>query len=139
TDAIVMLVAGDEDGDGVFDDFDTCVNTPNPDGLDLDGDGLGDSACDPHPAVCPGVPLTGCKTAASGEAGIAIKNSSDDAKDSVSWKWSHGAATSLDDIGDPVNGLAHYSLCVYDSSGNTQPRVALAAVGQTLCGGAPCW
>ncbi len=36
----------DADDDGVFDDVDNCVNTPNADQADFDGDGLG-NACDP--------------------------------------------------------------------------------------------
>ena len=36
----------DTDGDGVPDDTDNCVTTPNPDQTDTDGDGIGD-ACDP--------------------------------------------------------------------------------------------
>ncbi len=35
----------DQDGDGIPDDEDNCVQTPNPDQTDLDGDGLG-AACD---------------------------------------------------------------------------------------------
>jgi thrombospondin type 3 repeat protein len=42
----------DTDGDGVCDEVDNCVTTPNPDQLDTDGDGIGD-ACD----ICPLDPL----------------------------------------------------------------------------------
>jgi len=38
----------DTDGDGVIDDEDNCLNTPNPDQIDSDGDIVGD-ACDPYP------------------------------------------------------------------------------------------
>ena len=40
----------DTDTDGVCDEVDNCVNTPNPDQTDTDGDGVGD-ACDNCPAV----------------------------------------------------------------------------------------
>jgi len=40
----------DQDGDGVSDDLDNCVDTANPDQADLDGDGLGD-ACDEETAA----------------------------------------------------------------------------------------
>lgn len=41
----------DTDGDGVCDDEDNCVLTPNPDQIDSDGDGIGD-VCDEEEEVC---------------------------------------------------------------------------------------
>ena len=40
----------DTDGDGIFDVFDNCVNTPNPDQEESDFDQVGD-ACDNCPSV----------------------------------------------------------------------------------------
>ncbi|AUC82660.1 thrombospondin type 3 repeat-containing protein [Lacinutrix sp. Bg11-31] len=37
---------GDEDGDGVINDIDNCLNTANPDQADTDGDGVGDACQD---------------------------------------------------------------------------------------------
>ncbi|WP_158247270.1 PilC/PilY family type IV pilus protein [Geothermobacter hydrogeniphilus] len=41
----VQVCEPDSDGDGIADNKDNCVNTPNPSQTDTDGDGLGD-ACD---------------------------------------------------------------------------------------------
>lgn len=136
---VVVIVQGDADGDGTIDDYDTCTEASNPDALDVDADGLGDSACDPDPSGCPATPLTTCRTAPSGKSSIAIKNVADDAKDSVKWKWGKGVATTITDIGDPVGGQAHYSLCVYDGSGAPQPIVDAAAAAQASCGTKSCW
>lgn len=78
-----------------------------------------------------------CKQAQSGKSKLKIKDNDD--KDSASWKWSKGEATTLTDIGDPLAGLAHYSLCVYDSSIASQPTLSAAAVAQSVCGQAACW
>jgi hypothetical protein len=45
-DNVTILTAGDADGDGLADDSDNCVNEPNADQRDVDGDRIG-SACDP--------------------------------------------------------------------------------------------
>jgi len=44
-DGFVLFVVSDRDLDGAGDDVDNCVETPNPDQADADGDGFGD-ACD---------------------------------------------------------------------------------------------
>ena len=50
----------DSDGDGILDDIDNCVNTPNPDQEDSDGDTIGD-LCDPAPQ-CPGTDESQCQS-----------------------------------------------------------------------------
>jgi hypothetical protein len=46
-----MLALNDADGDGLFDGFDNCVETFNPDQADTDGDGVGD-VCQVIENVC---------------------------------------------------------------------------------------
>jgi hypothetical protein len=54
----VLQIFGDSDGDGVFDRYDNCHDTPNTDQLDADSDGLGDT-CDPSPTCTPFAPPAG--------------------------------------------------------------------------------
>lgn len=58
---LVVLLAADSDGDGTFDDHDTCAESANPEQDDSDLDGLGDQ-CDPT-AFC-GVFVPSAPTAA---------------------------------------------------------------------------
>ena len=44
--SVVVVNDRDTDADGVSDSIDNCIDTPNPDQADFDGDGLGD-VCDP--------------------------------------------------------------------------------------------
>lgn len=64
---VVVLVDGDTDGDGVFDAKDLCVEQPDPDQRDSDGDGLGD-ACDPTPRCPPVAPPAPPKPPAAANA-----------------------------------------------------------------------
>ena len=73
-DDIAVVLGVDSDDDGVLDRFDGCVESANPDELDGDADGLGDTRCDPSPAACPSTPRTGCLPPAAGKSDIAIKD-----------------------------------------------------------------
>jgi DNA-binding beta-propeller fold protein YncE len=140
TDDMVVVIAGDFDEDGSFDDFDTCVATDNRDQLDIDGDGLGDTACDPDPRACPPAPLAGCRlTTLPGKSALTIKDSADDTRDMLKWKWTRGVATTLADLGNPVGGVAAYSTCVYDASVSSQPLLGAAVFPGGDCAGKPCW
>lgn len=140
-DDIVVLVAGDADGDGTFDDFDSCVDSANGSQIDADGDGLGDGGCDPEPIVCDVAPRNDCiGPTQPGKASILIRTSADGTRDRLFWKWLKGDATTAADLGDPAttsNPL--YSLCIYDASVSEQPLVeSLLRPGGT-CDSRPCW
>jgi 6-phosphogluconolactonase (cycloisomerase 2 family) len=136
---IVFAFMTDSDGDGVFDDFDTCVEAFNPDELDGDGDGLGDSTCDPSPAACPPTPAIGCKQSGFGKSKLDVKLASDPAKNRLKWKWGKGDPTGIEEFGDPVDGLAEYSLCIYDASPSAQPLAKISVLPRGVCADKPCW
>jgi cysteine-rich repeat protein len=101
-----------------------------------DGNVAGADGCDAECALelCGPAPAGGCRTpVVPGGAQLKIKK-----KDLLVWKWGKGAATDVPDFGDPLTA-ASYLLCLYDSSGGTQPLRAFAAPAGGSCLGRPCW
>jgi 6-phosphogluconolactonase (cycloisomerase 2 family) len=141
TNAVVTAISGDTDDDGSFDDFDTCVDTTNAAQVDLDGDALGDAACDPIFPTCGTLPRNDCiATFEPAKASISIKNNADPAKDALTWKWSKGSMSNINEFGNPVaSAVPRYSLCIYDNGAAT-PLVFDGSIGGGgTCAGKPCW
>lgn len=92
-----------------------------------------------NPSPCSAIPQAGCRTAGAGRSSLVLRNDADDARDRFSWKWGKGAATVLADFADPVSGSVSYHVCVYDGSGQSQPRMDLAVGPGGTCAGKPCW
>lgn len=130
----------DRDEDGVPDAQDTCPDLLNPAQTDSDGDGVGD-ACDTLSLACTPAPLPGCRRPITPlKAALGVKDDPDnDDKDSLTWKWTAGAATAVGDFGDPP-GSDGAALCLYDESGVTPVlRTAAAVPSGGQCKGKPCW
>ena len=72
-------------------------------------------------------------------ASVAIRDRTDDAGDQLQWTWGRGAATTLADLGNPLDAATRFELCVYDASGNGQPLRAARIAGGDTCGTKPCW
>jgi hypothetical protein len=73
---------------------------------------------------------------------LKIKDSGDDMKDSLLWKWIRGAATTQTEMGaDPVNGSTSYAVCVYDQSAGVaslEVQLRVDRSGDT-CAAKPCF
>ncbi|HSP98646.1 MAG TPA: hypothetical protein VL049_15600 [Candidatus Dormibacteraeota bacterium] len=81
-----------------------------------DGDACtADSCVSPTGCVNDDAPASGCLTA--GKSLMLIKDSTDDSKDKLLWKWIKGAAFTQMDLGDPT-GSTNYALCVYAGTAN---------------------
>jgi hypothetical protein len=87
-------------------------------------------------ALCNQAPQAGCKRPVSvGAATVALARGRKATGDSLKWKWSKGAATTIADFGDPTAGT-DYTLCVYDG---TAKLVFWASTARGMCGTKPCW
>jgi hypothetical protein len=75
--------------------------------------------------VCASEPLAGCLTA--GKTHLQVKNSDDDIKDQIKWKWSKGDALTQNLLGDPTQ-TDGYALCIYDEVLDVPELVAQAGV-----------
>ena len=73
-------------------------------------------------ANCAATPVPGCL--APGKSKLVLSRPGGNGK--LLWQWLKGAATTFDDLGDPVNGVSDYRLCIYDEATGI-PRLALAA------------
>ncbi|MEO8602739.1 MAG: hypothetical protein ABI629_09195 [bacterium] len=72
------------------------------------------STCDEGTDVCTGIcppnPQATCRGA--DRSALQIRNNADNSRDSLTWRWSKGAATTQMEFGDPTVG-ATYALCLY--------------------------
>lgn len=79
-----------------------------------------DALCDRTPASTCRAPIARLKSR------LLIKRGTTPEKSKLSWKWTKGAATALDDFGDPTDDTA-YALCVYDARRGIPTLIARVA------------
>jgi hypothetical protein len=94
------------------------------------------------PVACASVPLTPCRQPTSaGASSLDVRNHAVDGRDTLTWRWSKGAATVPEDFGDVLSDHS-VAACVYDESGDT-PVLLLQSIvaGGARCGAKekPCW
>src|SRR5439155_2805501 len=101
-----------------------------------------DTACNQNPAcpapttLCSGGPFT-CKS--PGRTQLTIRNSSDDHRDSMTFTWSIGDATTTGELGDPTADT-QYAVCLWDDVGGAPTLVMhMDAPPAGNCAGRPCW
>jgi predicted AlkP superfamily pyrophosphatase or phosphodiesterase len=63
--------------------------------------------------VCTGAPISGCRQ--PGLSKLVIKDKAGTTKDSVSWRWGKGAATTAQSFGNPTVDTG-YMFCAYDTA-----------------------
>ncbi len=105
-----------------------------------DGDAGGIFAQRFTTSLCDSIPKIGCKKPTqSQKSALQLKNNATDSKDSLSWTWPNGEATTTTDFGDPLNTTG-YSFCVYDESAGAPSLVLNAsAPAAASCRGKLCW
>jgi hypothetical protein len=90
-------------------------------------------------ATCTPAPMTGCFDTVTPKKSVLTfsRRGGDPAKGRLRWRWK-GEATAAADFGQPKFGTG-YALCVYDTSGNPQPRMQAQVPASGTCGTIPCW
>jgi hypothetical protein len=88
------------------------------------------------PSPCGTTPQCGCQPALETKANLTLKDSSNDAKDQLSWSWASSAAVPEADFEDPVTGRNDDTICISDGSGR---RLEATAPAGGVCGTKPCW
>jgi hypothetical protein len=58
-----------------------------------------------------------------------------DVADKMKWTWKHGAATSTDDLPNPMLSGNDYLVCVYDTVGNGEPTLITDAIAPAVDSG----
>jgi hypothetical protein len=93
----------------------------------------------PNDPDCTSAPRIDCREPTSIRTSVfKILEGSQPSKRKILWRWARGEETLPLALGDPINETG-FSLCVYDGSVETQPRLALPIPAGGLCGAAPCW
>jgi len=87
----------------------------------------------PSADVCPPAPAA-CRAPVKSGSTLRLADRTPNTKDELQWKWQHGAATTVAELGSPTTSDA-YALCVYDGSGI---RAFEIPAGGT-CNEKPCW
>jgi hypothetical protein len=93
------------------------------------------SACDPSVGCVPR-PRLACRRSTVREgSSLIIQDKADDIQDTLTWKWTRGAATTIDDFfGSPLG--SELALCVYEDVPANPELVLGAGIG---CGATDCW
>jgi hypothetical protein len=96
-------------------------------------------ACDSAVGCVP-APATGCRGSTRPLASdLTIRDRDDDTRDTLTWRWKHGAETTLADLGDPLATDA-WELCLYGEADATRTLLLPSTVPPGgLCHGKPCW
>jgi len=97
------------------------------------------------PVACGAAPRTDCRAPVeSGGSVLLLEHATNDRKDHLVWKWTHGALTTRAEFGEPfAAGGTSYALCLYDHAGGAAhlQLAAKAPAGEScdLDHPHPCW
>jgi hypothetical protein len=87
------------------------------------------------PVPCAATPEVGCQPSASQRGRLALRNTTPDDRDQLTWKWTASALTPKSDFGAPLT-TSTYALCLYDATGL---RLTATAPFDDTCPAKPCW